>query len=370
MSTNSEGNPFQAPDWAGRRPSEAELATIIAAHRRLVLRQQNGARARLNSADLSGVDLSRQYLIEADLAGADLSGANLVSAQLERASLFSAILCNSDLRLANLRGADLRGASLKGADLTFAVLDGADLRAAFMFKVGEEGRFQRSAPKSGESPDGGVDFSNSSLRGASLNEVNLKNANFSCALLEGVTFKRAKIANVNLDGAVLTQADLADLPFPPEALKGCVLDPTPEALERAPLLRQKIDAHEGWVTSGTRQGAPADISGEDVRPPYGLFPGRALTALCARGIIALSVDFNKCQLQGANFENADLRDSSFEDADLRGANFRGAKLAHARFAGADLGPLMLRGGTAKPVDLSGAIFAEGQFSAAAVQPAV
>jgi uncharacterized protein YjbI with pentapeptide repeats len=74
-----------------------------------------GARARLEDADLQG----------SDLRGADLQAANLRRADLRRA----------DLRDVDLRGADLQGSDLREADLREADLEGAgpwdaDLRGA------------------------------------------------------------------------------------------------------------------------------------------------------------------------------------------------------------------------------------------------
>lgn len=66
-----------------------------------------GERANLSGADLSGADLRYANLSEADLSGADLSKANLSEADLRYADLSGA-----DLNKANLRRADLSGANL------------------------------------------------------------------------------------------------------------------------------------------------------------------------------------------------------------------------------------------------------------------
>jgi uncharacterized protein YjbI with pentapeptide repeats len=91
---------------------------------------------------------------------------------------------------------------------------------------------------------------------------------------------------------------------------------------------------------------------------------RELTALSARRVTAVSVDFTGCQLQGVNFEGADLRDANFMKADLRGANFRGADLSHASFDEADLGMLVLENGMVVPVNIENATYRDGQFSKA------
>ncbi len=73
--------------------------------------------------DLSGVNLSQDYLFEANLSDTNLSGANL-----SRACLIGADLSRANLRGANLRGAYLSRANLLYANLRQAQLVGASLR--------------------------------------------------------------------------------------------------------------------------------------------------------------------------------------------------------------------------------------------------
>lgn len=70
--------------------------------------------------DLSGANLSQNYLFEANLSGTNLSGANL-----SRACLIGA-----DLSRANLTGADLHGAYMDKANLLYANLKQARLTGA------------------------------------------------------------------------------------------------------------------------------------------------------------------------------------------------------------------------------------------------
>ncbi|MDE1987785.1 MAG: pentapeptide repeat-containing protein [Alphaproteobacteria bacterium] len=348
--------------WAGHRLTQDELNAVTAAHARFIRHMPQGARAQLGSANILGLDLSRRLLKEADFSGADLTGSYLTGANLEGANLFSATLCGCDLGSANLRKADLRGVSLRGANLSFSVLDGADLRAAFMFKVGGDGGYARNLSTTKDNVGGGVDFSNCSMKGTSMNEVNLKGASFRNALLQGVSFKRAKLSDVVLDGAILTQMNPEELPFSAEALKTCLLDPSADAIKRAPEVTERLRLHELWYASNGKEGAPAELDGEDFRPLGKIFCGRKITAFVARNAIAAGIDFTNCQLQGAHFDGSDLRDADFSGADLRGASFRGAKLAHARFKGADLKPLKLEDGEMKAVDLSDAEYSAAQFA--------
>ena len=100
--------------------------------------------ARLDGADLTGVqgeDIragSASFVAarigDADLVGADLKGANLSGAILRGANLVAA-----DLRNADLRNADLSNAVLRGADLSEALLDGARFEGADLsFLAGAE----------------------------------------------------------------------------------------------------------------------------------------------------------------------------------------------------------------------------------------
>ena len=110
------------------------------------------------------------------------------------------------------------------------------------------------------------------------------------------------------------------------------------------------------------------LDGEDLRPmpaAIGKFP---LTAISAKGAIAVGMDFSGTQLQGADFEGADLRGTSFEGADLRGAGFRGANLAHTKFMGADLTSLKLATGGTKPCQFAGATVTEEQLAEAILDP--
>ncbi|WP_145574119.1 pentapeptide repeat-containing protein [Yersinia alsatica] len=81
------------------------------------LRCANLSGADLRCANLSGADLRCANLSGANLRGANLSGANLSGANLSGANLSGANLRCANLRCADLRGADLRGADLRGADL-------------------------------------------------------------------------------------------------------------------------------------------------------------------------------------------------------------------------------------------------------------
>ncbi len=100
----------------GCEMNTADLRKILDEHKIWIESfRENGSRAYLSGADLSGADLSGAYLRGADLRDADLSGAYLRGADLSGADLSGA-----DLRDADLSGADLRGADLP--DHTFVIM--------------------------------------------------------------------------------------------------------------------------------------------------------------------------------------------------------------------------------------------------------
>lgn len=351
-----------------RAISQSELNTILADHERFVF-YKGGRRAQLAHTQLDGLNLANRALNDVDFSGCTLVGATLYGSNLERASLYCADLRGCNLQSAKLARADLRGASLKGANLSFAILDDADLRAAMMMYVGANdiAIVDRNYLQNGKNPDdpvridAGVDFSNCSLKHASLGNAKLDNANFSGALLDGAKFKGAKLENAVFKGAVLTGVDIKDLGVPPEALEGCLMDITPEARKMTDQLKARLDSHQEWVATSGKGGIRAVVDGQDLRPLRDIFASRSLTGLSARGAIAVGVDFSQSQLQAAKFDGADLRGADFSGADIRGASFKAAKLAHAKFDRANLCALQLtNGGSLKP-DLSGAEGTTEQF---------
>jgi uncharacterized protein YjbI with pentapeptide repeats len=144
------------------------------------------------------------------------------------------------------------------------------------------------------------------------------------------------------------------LGLPPESLKGCLLDPGPDAIAARDEMLDMLDLAERWAETNGREGRPANLDGRDLRVLNGRLSGRTLPALSARGAIAAGVSFQGSQLQGAVFDTADMRDASFADADLRGATFRATRLAYADLDTANLAPLLLAGGCSKPVDFGAA----------------
>ena len=104
-----------------------ELKGKLDGHAKWLRGDQDGVRADLSEANLSGANLRVVDLSDANLRGADLSEADLSGANLSGVNLRGADLNGADLREADLSGADLNGTNLRGADLSGADLRGADL---------------------------------------------------------------------------------------------------------------------------------------------------------------------------------------------------------------------------------------------------
>ncbi len=343
---------------------QAEMDAALAAHERF-LRGSGGTRIILRFVEATGLDCRRRLLNDADFTGARLEGSQFAGSHLERASFYCADLRGCDLRSSNLRRSDLRGASLAGAALNGAMLDAADMRAACIVEADSKGGF-RTLPRPGTNgvvQDGlGADFTNCAMRGVRLRDANLKGANFSGAILDGADLTGAKLIGALFHGAVLTSVAMSDMALSAEQLGSCVLDPGPEAVARAVRLRAMIEQAGEWVETGGKCGAAAVLDNEDLRPLRGAFRGRVLSALSARAVCAIGVDFSGCELQGANFDGADLRGASFDSADVRGATFRDAQLSHAQFRGADLSALVLPDGSARLPNFTGAALDRTDFS--------
>jgi uncharacterized protein YjbI with pentapeptide repeats len=349
------------------RPSTAALELLLDQHRfdrvaalhERFLRGLGGTRATLQHAVAPRIDARRRLLNDSDFTGADLQGALFTGSHLERASLYCADLRGCDLRAANLRRADLRGANLAGSALTGAVMDEADMRAGSILHAGPHAKVRAPSRRlrpghHGRAEAAGADFSNCAMRGVRLCDANLKGADFTGAVLDRADLTGAKLVGAIFYDTVLTSVAVDGLSLNRDQLAGCVFGSTAAAVARAPTLLERLRAAGEWAESGGRQGAPAVLDGEDLRPLGGAVRGRLLTALSARGVCAISVDFSGSELHGAVFDHADLRGAVFDGADLRGASFNQAKLSHARFTGADLRPLVLPSGRVHPASFDGA----------------
>lgn len=157
-----------------------QLAEALALHGHwLRTGGREGRRASLNGADLRLLDLS----------GTDLTSALLAGANLERANLRGAKLANADLREAKLSYANLDKASLAGANLGRA-----------------EGRGMSCHE---------TDFSQATLREASLDHSTFYSSDFTGAdaggaLIRGSEFFATNLRGANFAGALMAQTNLSN----------------------------------------------------------------------------------------------------------------------------------------------------------------
>lgn len=342
------------------RISTAELETALYAHSAFVAHVNGGRRGRFVSRDLANVDLSNRVLSGADFTGADLSGANLRLAEFVETTLYCCDMRRVDGRYANFSHADMRGAMLSGSLMTHAKLNYADFREGRLMRMANDD--QQLIARSGTADN--VNFGYSSLCGANFENARLEGANFSGAILHASHFKGAKLANAVFEGAVLEEVDLDEMDLPSDILKSCILAPTATAKSERSQQIARLDQHQRWIATDGRDGRAAVFDGEDLRPLADDLSRYKLTAISAKGVIAVALDFARLELQGANFEDADLRGANFEGADLRGVRLKNARLGHAKFTGADLRPLQMASGDVMVCDFSGAELAVEQLEAA------
>jgi uncharacterized protein YjbI with pentapeptide repeats len=332
--------------------SEADFVAAIKAHENYVLRLPNGKRADLRFVKAPGINLSQRRLDEIEFSGANLSSANLERAILDMALLSCADLTKANLAGASLKRADLRGARIQGASFEYAEMDRADFRQSTIAFMNKNNQWTVRGKDENHSTT--VSFANCSLKGAKLNNANLKDARFDGAFLNGASFGGATLGNASFDGAILIGVNLSELRVPKERLKNCVTDPSPELQARLPQLIAILESAQVWAETDGRQGAPANLEGEDIRLLAKAMRNRKLTGIKCMKTSAVGADFSGCELQAANFDGADLRCAVFVGADLRGASFIGANLGHADFSQTNLLPLVLKSGTTLITNFEGA----------------
>ncbi|MBW4484384.1 MAG: pentapeptide repeat-containing protein [Tildeniella torsiva UHER 1998/13D] len=152
-------------------------------------KENSGIEIDLESAKLTGVNLSFADLRAANLEYADLRAANLTYADLSKAYLNSTNLNNADLNEANLTQARLVGAYLFSANLR-----STNLREATLFYANLES----------------ADLSEARLSFADLNTSNLTFTNFKSADLSKANLNASQVLYANFTKATLTGACIAD----------------------------------------------------------------------------------------------------------------------------------------------------------------
>ncbi|MEA5575245.1 pentapeptide repeat-containing protein [Anabaena sp. UHCC 0451] len=184
---NLIGQDFSGNNLNGRNFSNANLSKA----------NLNGAS--LINADLSNANLEGANLSHANLSHANLSNANLVGAILIEATLDGVDLCHADLNRANLSLAlfrdepDLCNANFANANLTEAQFNGANLVGADFH--------------------GAILIAATMENSSNLDEANLCNANLHRAIFTNVTMRGADLRRADLSRATLNKVNLEDANF-------------------------------------------------------------------------------------------------------------------------------------------------------------
>jgi uncharacterized protein YjbI with pentapeptide repeats len=197
------------------------------------------------------------------------------------------------------------------------------------------------------------------VRGAPLNQMNLRFARAYRAFLVNARMWRA-----NLEGANLSEADLRGANLREALLRSAVLD--------------RAQASRAVLVSADAAGAnlaAADLRGADLS--YGIFEnavlsnakllGASLYAINLRSARLLRTDLSHTDLRDsklehsvlsfANFQEADLSSAKLNQADLTGAQFKNAILLDVEGRGADFRGTILTGAVLRGAIIDGANFA-------------
>ena len=221
----------------------------------------------LMGANLEGAILKRAYLKnanfkEANMTAINLDGANLESANLRKSILDSATMKNCDLRSADLRGAHLHGANLKGSNLIKAKMS--------WIMAGSKN----------------TDFSYCDFYEATLENVNLSNADISNSQLHYANCKKGIFINTLFDGCELIRTD-----FEESYMNGA-----------------------SFINAETNQ-----VIFKKAKLPLAKFINAKFGLADFSSATLTGADFSHAYLVNARFDNAILDDVIFLGSDLRGA---------------------------------------------------
>ncbi|WP_143332008.1 pentapeptide repeat-containing protein [Clavibacter michiganensis] len=175
------------------------------------------------------------------------------------------------------------------------------------------------------------------LRGASMTDASLGNANFSNSRLDGADMTNAALEGANFDEAILTvaiftRARLMKTQFRSSVLKYAeFVGANVEYADFTNADASHARFESARATSVKFSGAnlsQAALSGADLTGAK--FIGSNLEAADAQYARIIQGDFRGANLRGAQFQGAilrdcDLRDITTEETDFSGADFRGAR---------------------------------------------
>ena len=144
-------------------------------------------RVKAQCTDARGANFTRARMTDAKMSGIDLSGAKFEDARLENAELSYAHASGANFSSAHLVGVDFTGgAQLIGTNFLLTSLQGADLTGAKLMLA---------------------DFSSAGLQGAILQHARLEGAILRDAELDGADLQNARLVGADLTGARIAAVD-------------------------------------------------------------------------------------------------------------------------------------------------------------------
>ncbi|MBA2681012.1 MAG: pentapeptide repeat-containing protein [Ktedonobacteraceae bacterium] len=169
----------------------------------------------LDYDDLSGIDLSGNYMTNVDMRDTLLRNANMNGSILAYDNLSISVMQNINLSDTSLHGVDLHGSDLAGANLSRALLNCDSIAVG---KAALDWNKLQVCPNLN-----GVNLTNAILKGTNLKGVNLSSVNLTSANLSGALLNcnihQGKTYCVNLSSPNLSGVDLSKA-----NLKGAVVD--------------------------------------------------------------------------------------------------------------------------------------------------
>lgn len=182
---------------------------------------------------------------------------------------------------------------------------------------------------------------NTDMSGLSLQDQDLRQANFMGCAMVGMDLSKANFQEASLYACDLSNSNLNDALFIRSDLRGATIENA--SLEGADL--EKADLRMGGISK--------ENSFEGSQPVN--FRGANLSGAKLAGSVASNADFSDSILAGANMAKADLRGADMEGADLSNAEIDGAELGGANLKSAILTGVEVEKIVDSTVDLAGAI---------------
>lgn len=275
--------------------------------------------------NLTNLDSTNLNLSNADLTGADLSNMDLNGFDLSDTVLKRSCLKNTNFKKADLTNADLEGASFNKTDFSEATLKNTILEITALKDI-----ILSDKNLSGFILIGSIPKSNylygKNLSNATLDGINLKQADLTNTILAHTTFN-----NVNLDSAILKNADLTNanlnkINLSNTNLEGAVLTNAnfkSAVFKNSNLTNTKLT---GTILTNANLDS-AILTNEDLTST--ILTGAILTNANLDGANLKGIELANIKLKGSTLSNTNLSSSNIKDSDLSNCNLINAILRNA-----------------------------------------